>query len=51
MSISAFDMELQSVFKDTGIRNNGRTRTDPLDRDRADLLRLGKKPVLRVGLA
>lgn len=44
------DQELQLVSKNSFVaKGNGATQND-LDRDRADLIRLGKKPVLRVGL-
>lgn len=43
------DHELQPVSRDIALRGNGATRNDSLDPDRADLFRLGKKPVLRVG--
>ena len=43
------DQELQPVSRDfSGIKSSGATNT--VDRDRADLIRLGKKPVLRVSL-
>lgn len=32
------------------IKSNGGTQNGSVDRDQADLIRLGKKPVLRVGL-
>ena len=54
MSIARLNMddhELQPVSRDTVIRSKGATRNDSLDPDRADLFRLGKKPVLRVGPA
>ena len=45
------DQELQPVSKKSvAIKDNGATQHASLDRDRADLIRLGKKPVLRVGL-
>ena len=45
------DQELQPVSRDfSGIKSNGATKSGSVDRDRADLIRLGKKPVLRVGL-
>ena len=48
---SMHDQELQPVSKNSvAIKNNGATQNGSLDRDRADLIRLGKKPVLRVGL-
>ena len=31
-------------------RSNGGSKSDVSDRDRTDLIRLGKKPVLKVGL-
>ena len=44
------DQELQPVFKNSvAIKSNGTTQNSSLDQDRADLIRLGKKPVLRVG--
>ena len=47
-----YDQELQAVSKDSvAIKSNGARRDSPVDRDRADLIRLGKKPVLRVGNA
>ena len=45
------DYELQPMSRDIVSRGNGATRNDSLDPDRADLFRLGKKPVLRVGPA
>ena len=42
------DLELQTMSRDIVSRGNGATRNDSLDPDRADLFRLGKKPVLRV---
>ena len=54
MSMARFNMddyELQPVSRDMVSRGNGATRNDSLDPDRADLFRLGKKPVLRVGPA
>lgn len=46
-----YDQELQPVSKNSiVIKSNGATRSTPRDRDQADLIRLGKKPVLRVGL-
>ena len=48
---SMHDQELQPVSKKSvAIKDNGATQHSSLDRDRADLIRLGKKPVLRVGL-
>ena len=45
------DQELQPVSKNpVAIKSNGATQSGSLDRDRADLIRLGKKPVLRVSL-
>lgn len=46
------DQELQPVIGNSVvIKSNGATQDGSVDRDRADLIRLGKKPVLRVGLA
>ena len=46
-----YDQELQPVSKNSiVIKSNGATRSTPRDRDQADLIRLGKRPVLRVGL-
>ena len=54
-SIARFNMddqELQPVSKNSAaIKSNGATPNGSVDRDRADLMRLGKKPVLRVRLA
>ena len=45
------DQELQPISRTfSGIKSNGATRNGYIDRDRADLIRLGKKPVLRVSL-
>lgn len=47
-----YDQELQPVSKNfAAIKSNGATPNGSVDRDRADLMRLGKKPVLRVRLA
>ena len=43
------DQELQPVFQDSPIPKSSGTMR--IDRDRADLIRLGKRPVLRVGLS
>ena len=54
MSMARFNMddhELQPMSRDIISRGNGATRNDSLDPDRADLFRLGKKQVLRVGHA
>lgn len=43
--------ELQPVSKNwVVIKGNDATQNGSVDLDRADLIRLGKKPVLRVGL-
>lgn len=47
-----YDQELQPVAKKfVTINSNGASRNGSMDRDRADLIRLGKKPVLKVGFA
>ena len=47
-----YDQELQTVSNPfVAIKSNDATENDSVDRDRADLIRLGKKPVLRVGLS
>ena len=54
MSMARFNMddhELQPMSRDIFSRGNGATRNDSQDPDRADLFRLGKRPVLRVGPA
>ena len=46
------DQELQPISNNSVvIKSNDAIQSGPVDRDRADLIRLGKKPVLRVGLA
>ena len=45
------DQELQPVPRSfSGIKSSGATNSGSVDRDRADLIRLGKKPVLRVSV-
>lgn len=45
------DQELQPVSNNSVvIKSNAATQNGSADRDHADLIRLGKKPVLRVGL-
>ena len=45
-----YDEELQPVSNNfVAIKSNAAMKSDSLDRDRADLRRLGKKPVLKVG--
>ena len=48
---NSYDSELQPVSSNfIAIKSNGATQSGPADRDRADLIRLGKNPVLKVGL-
>ena len=45
------DQELQPISKHSVVvKSNRGSKSDLSDRDRTDLIRLGKKPVLRVGL-
>ena len=45
------DQELQPLSLNlSGIKSSGATESGHANRDRADLIRLGKKPVLRVSL-
>ena len=48
---NSYDEELQPVSSNfVAIKSNATTQSGSVDRDRADLIRLGKTPVLKVGL-